>query len=90
MARWAWLRLRRCVGYSTEPVPPGWIPVGGPRGDGPRLGVPIRHTDRKREWAYDRQSHIGKLDKALDEAAERGWTVVNMKRDWNEVYPSKK
>ena len=58
--------------------------------EGPRLGVPIRHTDRKREWAYDRQSHIGKLDKALDEAAERGWTVVNMKRDWNEVYPSKK
>jgi hypothetical protein len=55
--------------------------------DGPRLGVLVHHTDVKREWAYDRKSPIGRLDAALDEAAERGWTVVDMKRDWNAVFP---
>jgi hypothetical protein len=40
-----------------------------------------------REYAYDRQSRIGKLDKALDEATQRGWTVVDMKRGWNKVFP---
>ncbi len=55
-------------------------------GDGRRLGVIIRHTDAEREWAYDRESHIGRLDKALDEAAERGWVVVDMKEDWGRVY----
>jgi phosphoglycolate phosphatase-like HAD superfamily hydrolase len=54
----------------------------------PRFGLIIHHTDAEREWAYDRDSHIGKLDKALDEATERGWTVVDMKADWNQVFPS--
>jgi hypothetical protein len=43
-----------------------------------------------REWAYDRQSSIGKLDKALDEAEAKGWTVVDMKQDWNVVFPFEK
>lgn len=41
----------------------------------------------EREWAYDRNSHIGKLDKALDEANARGWVVVDMKRDWRQIFP---
>jgi hypothetical protein len=47
----------------------------------------VHHTDAEREWAYDRQSHIGKLDKALDEATAKGWTVVDMKKDWKRIYP---
>ena len=46
----------------------------------------VHHTDADREWAYDRQSHIGKLDKALDEAQSKGWTVVDMKADWKRVF----
>lgn len=46
----------------------------------------VHHTDSEREWAYDRQSHIGRLDKGLDEAAARGWTVVDMKQDWARVF----
>jgi phosphoserine phosphatase len=57
-------------------------------GTGPRFAALIHHTDSVREWAYDRQSHIGRLDKALDEATERGWTVVDMARDWAAVYPA--
>lgn len=57
---------------------------------GPRFGMIVHHTDAKREWAYDRDSHIGKLDKALDEAPKRGWTVVNMKDDWKVIYPFEK
>jgi hypothetical protein len=49
----------------------------------------VHHTDAEREWAYDRQSHIGKLDKALDEALQRDWTVVDMKKDWKRIYPSR-
>jgi len=56
-------------------------------GQGKRLMVYIQHTDAEREWAYDRDSHIGKLDKGLDEANARGWTVVDMKTDWNRIYP---
>lgn len=48
----------------------------------------VHHTDAAREYAYDRQSHIGKLDKALDEATRRNWTVVDMERDWKIVFPS--
>ena len=55
-------------------------------GEGPRLGVFIHHTDAVREWAYDRDSHIGRLDRGLDEAAERGWIVVDMKNDWKKVH----
>jgi phosphoglycolate phosphatase-like HAD superfamily hydrolase len=47
----------------------------------------VHHTDAEREWAYDRESHIGKLDKAWDEALAKGWTVVDMKKEWNRVYP---
>jgi hypothetical protein len=47
----------------------------------------VRHTDPEREWQYDRESHIGKLDKALDEAVARGWTIVDMKNDWKLIYP---
>jgi len=59
-------------------------------GSGARLGLLVHHTDADREWAYDRSSHIGRLDKALDEAPEKGWTVVDMKRDWKVIYPSEK
>ena len=54
---------------------------------GRRLGVIVRHTDAEREVAYDRESHIGRLDQALDEAPERGWVVVDMKADWKTVFP---
>jgi len=56
-------------------------------GDGKRLGLIVHHTDAEREWAYDRNSHIGRLDKALDEAGLKGWIVVDMKRDWKVIYP---
>ncbi len=56
-------------------------------GPGARFGLIVHHTDADREWAYDRDSHIGQLNKALDEAASRGWTVVDMQRDWNLIYP---
>ncbi|MFC2094349.1 HAD family hydrolase [Bacteroidota bacterium] len=56
-------------------------------GDGKRLMLYVHHTDADREWAYDRDSHIGRLDKGLDEANEKGWTVVNMKNDWKIIYP---
>jgi len=56
-------------------------------GPGARFGGIVHHTDGEREWAYDRKSKIGRLDKALDEAGERGWSVVDMKRDWRVVYP---
>ncbi|MHC5006651.1 MAG: haloacid dehalogenase-like hydrolase, partial [Planctomycetota bacterium] len=55
--------------------------------DGARLMLLVHHTDAQREWAYDRASHIGRLDKALDEANQRGWTVVDMKEDWNAIHP---
>jgi phosphoglycolate phosphatase-like HAD superfamily hydrolase len=57
-------------------------------GAGARLCLYVHHTDAQREWAYDRESHIGRLDKGLDEAAASGWTVVDMKRDWNRVFPT--
>ena len=55
-------------------------------GSGPHFCLIVHHTDAEREWAYDRQSHIGKLDKALDEATAKGWTVMSMKDDWKTVY----
>lgn len=57
-------------------------------GEGKRLMLFVHHTDDKREYAYDRKSHIGKLDKGLDEAEKNGWTVVDMKADWKVIYPS--
>jgi phosphoglycolate phosphatase-like HAD superfamily hydrolase len=56
-------------------------------GAGPRLMALVHHDDAEREWAYDRDSSIGHLDEALDEAAERGWTVISMKIDWKRVFP---
>ena len=47
----------------------------------------VHHTDSVREWAYDRNSHIGKLDKGLDEANEKGWTIIDMQKDWKIIYP---
>lgn len=56
-------------------------------GSGPRFGLIVHHDDAEREWAYDRKSSIGKLDRGLDEAAKRGWLVVSMKRDWKFIFP---
>lgn len=56
-------------------------------GNGPSFCGLVHHTDAKREWAYDRDSHIGRLDKGLDAAEKRGWTVVDMKNDWRVIYP---
>lgn len=57
-------------------------------GDGARFAGLVHHTDAEHEWAYDRQSSVGKLDKALDEATAKGWTVVDMKKDWKLVFPA--
>ena len=56
-------------------------------GSGARFGGIIHHTDAVREYAYDRKSSFGRLDKALDDAKAMGWTVVNMKNDWKVIYP---
>ncbi|MEE4257229.1 MAG: HAD family hydrolase [Bacteroidales bacterium] len=53
----------------------------------PSFQLYVHHTDAEREWAYDRDSHIGRLDKGLDVAAENGWTVVDMKSDWKVIWP---
>ena len=55
-------------------------------GNGKRLMLYVHHTDADREWAYDRKSSIGRLDKGLDEAREKGWIVVDMKKDWKRIY----
>ncbi|TIP30041.1 MAG: haloacid dehalogenase-like hydrolase [Mesorhizobium sp.] len=59
-------------------------------GPGPHFCLYVHHTDGEREWAYDRQSSIGRLDKGLDAAADSGWTVVDMKKDWNRVFAFEK
>jgi phosphoserine phosphatase len=56
-------------------------------GQGQRFALYLHHTDGDREWAYDRKSSIGRLDKGLDEARVKGWTVVDMKQDWKFIYP---
>lgn len=56
-------------------------------GKGPRFALIVHHDDAAREYAYDRGSHIGKLEKGLDEAPQRGWTIVSMKNDWKNIYP---
>jgi translation elongation factor EF-Ts len=53
------------------------------------LGLFVHHTDAEREYAYDRKSHVGTLDKALDRAAAEGWIIVDMKKDWKKVFPGK-
>jgi phosphoserine phosphatase len=59
-----------------------WTTAGG----GVRFGAIVHHTDAEREYAYDRQSHVGKLDKALDASKDNGWTVIDMKKDWKRVF----
>ena len=61
-----------------------WTAAGG----GARFMLLVHHTDAVREYAYDRNSSIGRLDKALDEANAKGWTVVDMKNDWKTIFPS--
>ncbi len=58
-------------------------------GDGTRFAGLVHHTDAEREWAYDHPSSVGQLDAALTEARSKGWTVVDMKRDWRRVFPFK-
>jgi hypothetical protein len=60
-----------------------WTAAGG----GARFMGLVHHTDAEREYAYDRKSKIGKLDKALDEATVRGWAVIDMKKDWKTIFP---
>lgn len=56
-------------------------------GEGPRFALLVHHTDADREWAYDRDGHVGKLVRGLDEGPERGWTIVDMKNDWLRMFP---
>src|SRR5262245_14591383 len=56
-------------------------------GSGARFALIVHHDDAEREWAYDRKSHVGQLDKAWDEAKAKGWTVVSMKDDWKTIFP---
>jgi len=60
-----------------------WAKGGG----GVRFALLVHHTDAEREWAYDRNSSVGRLDKALDVARAEGWTVVDMKNDWKTIFP---
>lgn len=55
-------------------------------GSGARFGLIVHHADAEREWAYDRKSSVGKLDKALDAAPAAGWTVVDMKNDCKTIF----
>jgi phosphoserine phosphatase len=63
-----------------------WVTAGM----GPRFGLIIHHDDAEREFAYDRASAAGKLDRGLDEAPKRGWTLVSMKKDWKRVFAFEK
>jgi hypothetical protein len=58
-------------------------------GEGRRLGLFVHHTDADNEYAYDRKSHVGTLDKALDQADANGWVIVDKKKDWNVIFPEK-
>ena len=63
------------------------LPARTAAGQGKRFMGLVHHTDAKREWAYDRQSQVGRLDKALDEARRQQWTIVDMAADWARVFP---
>jgi hypothetical protein len=56
-------------------------------GSGARLGLYVHHDDAKREWAYDRDSPVGRLARGLDAAPKRGWIIISMKNDWKRVFP---
>ncbi len=62
-----------------------WTTMDAP---GRRLGLIVHHDDAEREYVYDRASHVGRLDKALDAAPTAGWTVVSVKNDWRQVFPT--
>jgi hypothetical protein len=62
-----------------------WVTAGS----GPRFGLLVHHDDSEREYSYDRESHIGRLARGLDEGPQRGWTIVSMKRDWRSIYPQR-
>jgi phosphoglycolate phosphatase-like HAD superfamily hydrolase len=57
-------------------------------GAGRRMGMLLHHDDAEREWAYDRVSHVGKLERGLDEGPRRGWKIISMKNDWKQVFSS--
>jgi hypothetical protein len=57
-------------------------------GPGPRFALIVHHTDAEREWAYDRDSHVGKLDAALNAAVDNDWTVASIRDDWSIVFPN--
>jgi hypothetical protein len=57
-------------------------------GDGVRLAAIVHHTDEAREWAYDRDSKVGRLDRALDRAGGDGWLRIDMAHDWATIYPA--
>ncbi len=61
-----------------------WVSAG----QGLRLAALVHHTDAEREWAYDRESNVGKLDRALDKAAAKGWVRIDMKHEWTRIYPA--
>jgi hypothetical protein len=63
-----------------------WTTTGQP----PGFALYVHHTDGEREWAYDRNASMGRLDKGLDEAQAKGWTVVDIKQDWKVIYPHEK
>ncbi len=67
-----------------------WTTNGPDTGPQPRLGLVVHHTDAEREYAYDRESAVGRLDKALDAAPKEGWIVVSMKDDWKVIFPPEK
>ena len=71
-------RLTRPLPLSREK----WTAAG----DGHRFCLLVHHTDADREWAYDRSLKVGHLNTALDEARKHGWTIADMKRDWDAVY----
>lgn len=56
-------------------------------GDGPRFAMILHHTDAEREFAYDRESHVGRLERGLDEGPDRGWVIIDMAQDWEQVWP---
>lgn len=56
-------------------------------GEGPRFGLLLHHNDADREFAYDREGHIGVLNRGLDEGPDRGWVIIDMKNDWSKIWP---
>ena len=84
MAQAATLAGSRVVATALERTA-----TGAAAGTGPRLSLIVHHDDSTREWAYDRESHIGKLERELDEGPQRGWIIVSIKNDWKRVYPTR-